>query len=82
MSQPDLVPIAYEQFVADVQAVAAAIEASGWKPDHIVGIGRGGLVPGAYLSHRTWIIARAFQGSQMSCSPSWRSRRGTAPTSC
>ncbi|WP_174275303.1 phosphoribosyltransferase [Sphingomonas bacterium] len=55
MSQPDLVPISYEQFVADVQAIAAAVQASGWRPDHIVGIGRGGLVPGAYLSHRTGI---------------------------
>jgi hypoxanthine phosphoribosyltransferase len=55
MLQPTLVPIPYEQFVADVQAIAAAIEASEWQPDHIVGIGRGGLVPGAYLSHRTGI---------------------------
>lgn len=55
MADPILVPISYEQFVADVQALAAAIEASGWRPDHIVGIGRGGLVPGAYLSHRTGI---------------------------
>ncbi len=55
MAAPLLVPIPYEQFVADVQAIAAAIEASDWQPDHIVGIGRGGLVPGAYLSHRTGI---------------------------
>lgn len=55
MSAPTLVPIAYQQFVADVQAIATAIEVSDWLPDHIVGIGRGGLVPGAYLSHRTGI---------------------------
>ena len=55
MTTPTLVPISHELFVADVQAVAAAIEASGWRPDHIVGIGRGGLVPGAYLSHRMGI---------------------------
>ena len=55
MADPILVPIPYEQFVADVQAIAAALEASDWLPDHIVGIGRGGLVPGAYLSHRTGI---------------------------
>ncbi|NIJ07691.1 hypoxanthine phosphoribosyltransferase [Sphingomonas vulcanisoli] len=55
MSQPTLVTVPHDQFVADVQVVAAAIEASGWRPDHIVGIGRGGLVPGAYLSHRTGI---------------------------
>ena len=52
---PDLAFIPYPEFVADVQAVAAALEADGWKPDYIVGIGRGGLVPAAYLSHRTGI---------------------------
>lgn len=55
MADPILVPVPYERFVADVRALADAIEASGWRPDHIVGIGRGGLVPGAYLSHRTGI---------------------------
>jgi uncharacterized protein len=55
VTQPDLSPIAHDQFVADVEAVAAALDADGWKPDHIVGIGRGGLVPGAYLSHRMGI---------------------------
>ena len=55
MSDPVLVPVAYDQFVSDVHTLAIAIEASGWRPDHIVGIGRGGLVPGAYLSHRTGI---------------------------
>ena len=44
---PDLAFIPYPEFVADVQAVAAALEADGWKPDYIVGIGRGGLVPAA-----------------------------------
>jgi len=52
---PDLAYIPYLEFIADVQAVAAALEADGWKPDHIVGVGRGGLVPAAYLSHRTGI---------------------------
>jgi len=55
MTQPDLSFIPYPEFVNDVQAVAAALEADRWKPDHIVGIGRGGLVPAAYLSHRTGI---------------------------
>ena len=55
MTQPDLSFIPYPEFVADVQAVAAALEADGWRPDHIVGIGRGGLVPAVYLSHRTGI---------------------------
>ena len=55
MTAPVLAPIPHDVFVADVRALAAAIARSGWQPDHIVGIGRGGLVPGAYLSHATGI---------------------------
>jgi hypoxanthine phosphoribosyltransferase len=55
MTMPELSFIAYPEFVSDVQAVAAALELDEWKPDHIVGIGRGGLVPAAYLSHRMGI---------------------------
>jgi len=55
MSEPQLSPISYADFVHDVIALADAIDADGWRPDHIVGVGRGGLVPGAYLSHRTGI---------------------------
>ena len=49
---PELAYISHETFVDDVLAVAARIEADGWRPDFLVGIGRGGLVPAAYLSHR------------------------------
>jgi len=52
---PRLSYIPYERFVADVQALADRLEGDAWAPDFIVGIGRGGLVPGAYLSHRTGI---------------------------
>jgi xanthine phosphoribosyltransferase len=52
---PKLNYIPYDRFVADVQAIAQRIETDSWVPDFIVGIGRGGLVPGAYLSHRTGI---------------------------
>lgn len=45
--------IAYDDFLTDVEAVACALERDGWRPDFLVGIGRGGLVPCAYLSHRT-----------------------------
>jgi xanthine phosphoribosyltransferase len=51
-SQPTLNYIAHENFLRDVEAVAVAIEAADWRPDFLVGIGRGGLVPAAYLSHR------------------------------
>jgi hypoxanthine phosphoribosyltransferase len=53
--QPTLNYITNESFVADVEAIASRIESDAWRPHFIVGIGRGGLVPGAYLSHRTGI---------------------------
>jgi hypoxanthine phosphoribosyltransferase len=53
--QPDLFYIGHERFLADVENVARRIEADDWRPDFLVGVGRGGLVPAAYLSHRTGI---------------------------
>jgi hypoxanthine phosphoribosyltransferase len=53
--QPTLNYIDYGRFVDDVEAIADQIESGSWRPHFIVGIGRGGLVPGAYLSHRTGI---------------------------
>ena len=55
MTRPTLSYISHDRFVEDVLAVAAQIEADGWRPDFLVGIGRGGLVPAAYLSHRVGI---------------------------
>jgi uncharacterized protein len=48
-----------EQFLADVAALAAAIGADAWRPDWLVGIGRGGLVPAVYLSHATGLPMRS-----------------------
>jgi hypoxanthine phosphoribosyltransferase len=53
--EPELFYIGHDRFLADVEAVAKRIEADAWRPDFLVGIGRGGLVPAAYLSHRTGI---------------------------
>lgn len=50
---PELLPIAQDAFVADVRALADRIIADAWRPDFIVGIGRGGLTPAVYLSHAT-----------------------------
>jgi xanthine phosphoribosyltransferase len=50
--QPELFYIPYERFLADVEALALQLEPDDWRPDFLVGIGRGGLVPAAYLSHR------------------------------
>jgi len=53
--EPQLFYIAYEDFLRGVEALAQRLESDRWQPDYIVGIGRGGLVPAAYLSHRTGI---------------------------
>jgi hypoxanthine phosphoribosyltransferase len=45
-------PMSYDQFLDDVETIASSLEQDNWTPDFIVGIGRGGLVPGTYLSHR------------------------------
>jgi xanthine phosphoribosyltransferase len=52
---PELYYVPYEAFLTDLEAIARKIEADSWKPDFLVGVGRGGLVPAAYLSHRTSI---------------------------
>lgn len=54
-AEPTLLYLPYERFLEEVETLALAIEANTWKPDFLVGIGRGGLVPAAYLSHRTGI---------------------------
>ena len=51
-AQPELTYLTYDSFLEDVASVAAQITASGWQPDFVVGIGRGGLVPGVFISHR------------------------------
>jgi hypoxanthine phosphoribosyltransferase len=53
--EPTLFYIPYTRFLDELEAVAVQIGVDGWRPDFLVGIGRGGLVPAAYLSHRTGI---------------------------
>ena len=49
---PILTPIPQHEFVAAVHILAAKlVEDVDWKPDYIIGIGRGGLVPAVFLSH-------------------------------
>ena len=40
-------------FVAAIRTLAAALAADDWKPDFIIGVGRGGLAPAVFLSHAT-----------------------------
>lgn len=53
MDQPILTPVTMDAFLGQIEALARALKASGWRPDYLVGIGRGGLVPATYLSHAT-----------------------------
>lgn len=54
-AEPTLFYVPYERFLDEVETLARALEADSWQPDFLIGIGRGGLVPAAYLSHRTGI---------------------------
>ena len=51
MTDPILTDIPMDRFLAQVDALAVAIAAAPWRPDYIVGVGRGGLVPATFLSH-------------------------------
>ena len=53
MAEPEFHYISHERFLDEVETVARLLEDDGWSPDFLVGIGRGGLVPACYLSHRT-----------------------------
>jgi uncharacterized protein len=50
---PTLTPVDQPEFLTAVHYVAARIRESGWAPDFIIGVGRGGLIPAVYLSHAT-----------------------------
>ena len=53
---PIFTPIPQHEFVAAVHILAAKlVEDTAWKPDYIIGIGRGGLVAAVYLSHATGV---------------------------
>lgn len=52
-AEPQLHYITNDAFLADVQSLAQSIEQGDWKPDFVIGIGRGGLVPAVYISHQT-----------------------------
>lgn len=43
-------PFTHDDLVAGIHAIAG--DAAAWAPTLLVGIGRGGLAPGVYLSHR------------------------------
>jgi hypoxanthine phosphoribosyltransferase len=45
-------PFTHDEMVAGVQTIAASLEAEDWRPSLLVGVGRGGLTPAVFLSHR------------------------------
>lgn len=45
----------YEDFLAKVRVLSNKIVDSQWMPDLVIGVGRGGLVPGVYVSHQLGI---------------------------
>ena len=49
---PELHHITDDDFLASVRAVADRVARGRWSPDFVIGIGRGGLVPAVYISHR------------------------------
>lgn len=51
MNMPILTDIPFDRFTRQIDALARMIGASGWRPEHLVGVGRGGLVPATWLSH-------------------------------
>lgn len=46
-------PIEQDEFVAAIHTLAAVLTTDAWKPDFIIGVGRGGLAPAVFLSHAT-----------------------------
>jgi xanthine phosphoribosyltransferase len=50
--EPEFLYLSHERFLEEVETIAALVEADSWRPDFLIGIGRGGLVPAAFLSHR------------------------------
>lgn len=50
MTQPVFDYIGYDDFLSFVSTLARTVSQDEWKPDFVVGIGRGGLVPAVYMS--------------------------------
>ena len=46
-------PIEQDEFVAAIRTLATVLVDDAWKPDFIIGVGRGGLAPAVFLSHAT-----------------------------
>lgn len=47
-----IIDYSYSDFSSGIESITKSIQSSGWTPDYIVGIVRGGCVPAVYLSHK------------------------------
>ena len=47
-----IIDYSFSDFSAGIDSIANAIKSSGWSPDYIVGIVRGGSIPAVFLSHK------------------------------
>jgi len=47
-----IIDYGYGDFSSGIDHIVRSIKSSGWYPDYIVGIVRGGSVPAVYLSHK------------------------------
>ncbi|MFD1951380.1 phosphoribosyltransferase [Sphingomonas arantia] len=52
---PTFSAVSQDDFLGAIATLTDMIAADDWRPDHLVGIGRGGLVPATFLSHATGI---------------------------
>lgn len=51
--QPELFYLEYyEDFLSKVRQLSCKIMHGRWRPDFVIGVGRGGLVPAVYISHQ------------------------------
>ncbi|MEJ7934712.1 phosphoribosyltransferase family protein [Sphingobium sp. AN558] len=55
MADPVLTDIPMERFLLLIDMLADDLAQDAWQPDFIVGVGRGGLAPATWLSHRTGV---------------------------
>ena len=59
--------ISHAELVAQVRILADALAAErDWSPSHLIGIGRGGLIPAVYLSHASGLPMLAVDYSSQS----------------
>ena len=51
IAEPSLHYLEYGDFLSSIGHLSHKIDEQEWRPDFVIGIGRGGLVPAVYISH-------------------------------